>query len=162
MRHDTLSSTQDEARKTFNDFSEGTIILAKQQTKGRGKPGNVWFSPLGGLYFSIILKPKKDINDLLYITKAVAQVIVSVISFYGVSAKIKMPNDVLIDNKKIAGILIEKIKEVLIIGIGINLNIKEFPKELNATSLNLLLNQAVDCDEFLDKFLKVFTTIQDV
>ncbi|KAF0133710.1 MAG: BirA family transcriptional regulator biotin operon repressor / biotin-acetyl-CoA-carboxylase ligase [Candidatus Saganbacteria bacterium] len=110
------------------------MVVAKKQSKGRGKPGSVWYSPEGGLYFSVIMKIK-DL-DMPQITVLTAQSIANVIKReYGIQPEIKKPNDILVDNKKVCGILAEKTKKSLIIGVGINLNIKDFPEGLNAASL---------------------------
>lgn len=132
------------------------MILAEEQTKGRGKPGSSWFSPVGGLYFSIILKPNKEISDLLFITKMTADVIVDLLEKYHLQAEIKLPNDVLVNGKKICGILTEKISKALLIGIGINLNISGFPTGLNATSTLLQTGKKTDLNWFLSEFLDKF------
>src|SRR3989339_902482 len=154
LKFDILSSTQDHARSIASQAAEGTVIVAKQQTQGRGKPGSRWVSPDGGLYFSLILKPQKDISDLLLITRLTAQVVIALLSSYGIDAQMKLPNDVLVDNKKICGILTEKTKEALIIGVGINVNIIEFLKDLSGTSMKLILNKNIDLDEVLSGFLE--------
>jgi len=157
LRFDELDSTQDEAKRQLPKLHEWDIVVAKTQTKGRGKPGSVWHSPVGGLYFSLIVKPTKDINDLLFITKTTADVVVSILSDYKIDAKIKLPNDVMVENKKICGILIEKSKDSLIIGVGLNVNNKDFPNDLSATSLNLLIGRQFVLDEILSKFLSAFS-----
>lgn len=153
---DQLDSTQDEARRSAPTLQEGTVIVSETQTNGRGKPGSEWFSPDGGLYFSIILKPSMDINDLLFITKISADVVVSLLRQYRIKADIKPPNDVLVSGKKICGILVEKSKGSLIIGVGINLNISEFPSNLNATSFLLETGKTIELSEFLNHFLEIF------
>ncbi|OGC24961.1 biotin--[acetyl-CoA-carboxylase] ligase [candidate division WOR-1 bacterium RIFOXYC2_FULL_37_10] len=156
LKFDTIDSTQDEAKRIASFVETGTVIFAKRQRKGRGKPGNLWFSPDGGLYFSLILKSDKDVNDLLFVTKSTAKVVVLVLLEYGLSAEIKLPNDVLVSGRKICGILAEKTKEALIIGVGVNLNTIDFPVGLNATSIKLLAKDKIDPDEFLGRFLKIF------
>jgi BirA family transcriptional regulator, biotin operon repressor / biotin---[acetyl-CoA-carboxylase] ligase len=130
------------------------VVWARRQTKGRGKPGSAWFSPEGGLYFSVILKPRKNPNELATITLAAARAVVSVIKKEaGIEAEIKLPNDVLIGGQKICGILTEKTGDSLIIGIGFNLNTEGFPKELNAISLFLSTGRRFEPEPILQALL---------
>jgi BirA family biotin operon repressor/biotin-[acetyl-CoA-carboxylase] ligase len=135
-----------------NQVPEWTIVLAESQTKGRGKPGFSWHSPPGGLYFSVILKPRKNPQDLTPITHITAVAVVGAIDNF--NPQIKLPNDILIGKKKVCGILTERSGENLIIGIGLNVNTAEFPPELKATSL-MIENQgkALDLKELLQKIL---------
>src|SRR3989339_1403747 len=114
LRFNNLDSTSDEARRLIDGGKavEGLVIIADQQTKGRGKPGSNWFSaPCLGLYLSVVLKPYKNPNDLSPLTLLVAQVVVRAIKEYtGLSATIKLPNDVLLNGKKVCGILLERLK----------------------------------------------------
>lgn len=112
---------------------EWTVVVAESQSRGRGKPGTSWYSPPGGLYFSVILKPRKNPPDLSPITRLAAEAVVKALS--GLNPQIKPPNDILIDGKKACGILTEKIGESLIIGIGLNVDMKEFPAGLDANSI---------------------------
>ena len=149
-RHKTLASTQDEARQIAPHSPEWTVVAAEEQSGGRGKFGSLWFSPPGGLYFSVILKPRKNPDDLAPITLLVAKTIASVLP---VKAEIKLPNDLLVNGKKICGILTEKTGEALIIGIGLNVNIDSFPSGLNATSLKLETSRNWDLDTLLQAIL---------
>jgi len=149
-KYKTLISTQDEARKLAPNSPEWTVVAAEEQSGGRGKPGSSWFSPLGGLYFSVILKPRKNPDDLSPITLLVAKAVASVLP---VKAEIKLPNDLLVNGKKICGILTEKTGEALIIGIGLNVNIDSFPSGLNATSLKLETSRNWDLDTLLQAIL---------
>lgn len=132
------------------EASEWTVITAKKQTKGRGKPGSLWFSPPGGLYFSIILKPRKNPEELAPFTLMTAEAIVSVVKREcNLAPDIKLPNDILINSKKVCGILTEKAGDSLIVGVGLNLNINDIPEELNATSLLLECKKNFDLKHFL-------------
>ena len=127
---DSLGSTMDMALQLgMNGASEGTVILAETQSKGRGRLGRTWFSPKRkGLYLSLILRP-----DILP-TQASILTLLSAVSICealkqtaGLDPQIKWPNDVLINNKKLGGILTQIIAETdkinfVIIGIGINVN----------------------------------------
>lgn len=154
-----LDSTSDEARRLINEGAlEGTVIVAGTQTKGRGKPGSDWFSPPDhGVYLSVILKPFKNLNDLSSITIIGAEAVIKTIKkVANLSADIKLPNDVLINGKKIAGILTERDPSGnLIIGIGVNINNPpdSFPPDLIATSLKIETGKERDIKGFIDLLL---------
>lgn len=156
IRIESTISTSDEAKGQAAVLPEGTVIIAEEQTGGRGKPGSSWFSPRGtGLYFSVILKPYKNSGELPRFTKFAAEAVVRAVkNLFGLEAEIKEPNDVLISLKKVCGILTEKTKDALIIGIGINVNTKEFPKGLAATSLALESGKKADKEKVFQEVLK--------
>lgn len=139
---------------------EGTVILAEYQTAGRGQKGNVWTSEKGAnLTFSILLKPGfLTVNHQFQLNKAVSLGITDVLSsILGNSVKIKWPNDIYFNDKKIGGILIENtikgnfLKES-IVGIGLNVNQKEFGlNDDRATSLSKILHQNYDLDKLLSQ-----------
>jgi len=136
------------------------VVVAESQTKGKGKPGRSWFSPKGsGLYLSAIVKPFKNPSDLSPITFYCAQAVVETFkSAAGISAAIKLPNDVLINGKKVCGILLEGVASGhLIIGIGLNVNTsrESFPDELkaNATSLKIETGQDFEIPALVDALL---------
>lgn len=141
--YDTIDSTNIKARQfTLQKNAHGTIIIAKQQTGGRGRLGRNFFSPVEGLYLSIIIKPHTSIEKSLLITSAAAVAVAETIEeIAGFDARIKWINDVYIDNKKVCGILTEGITdletgqiEYLIAGIGINTTLRDFPPELRETA----------------------------
>lgn len=147
--YDTLPSTNDKARELAeNGAANGTVVIAAQQTKGRGRMGRSFYSPpAAGLYMSIVLRPALSPEYALSITAAAAVSVHRAICalFEGMSEiKIKWVNDLLLGNKKICGILAEsgpltyaedgsaRFSHV-VVGIGINLSEHEFlPKELSA------------------------------
>ncbi|OGS20616.1 MAG: biotin--[acetyl-CoA-carboxylase] ligase [Elusimicrobia bacterium RIFOXYA2_FULL_40_6] len=109
-------------------YPEWTVVVAKTQTRGRGQFGRKWISPKGGLYFSVILKPKFATNDVSKLTLIGTMSIAKVLNnLFGLPAKVKWPNDILIKNRKISGVLIEseiKSNKLIwaVIGAGINVN----------------------------------------
>lgn len=118
-----LGSTNDYAATQSLSFNSSSkmIYSAKMQTKGRGRRGRSWVSPLGNLYFSQLFFSRRTPVELVYIT---ALSIVDAIRFFSsdLPLQIKWPNDILIDGQKVGGILIEKMQnEAYVIGIGINL-----------------------------------------
>lgn len=129
---DELSSTNDKASELARGGAEeGTVIIAESQTKGRGRLDRSWHSPAGGnIYTSVILRPKMAPQAASTITLAAAIALAEAIEdTTGTRPSVKWPNDILINNKKVAGILTEMSSESdqvnhIIIGIGINVNIE--------------------------------------
>jgi len=158
---DEVSSTNSKARElALKGEDEGTIVVAKKQNKGRGRFDRVWFSPEGGLYLSVILRPNIPPDKTTLFPLIAALAVSKTINYFGLSSKIKWPNDVRINNRKVAGILLESETDenqlkFLVLGIGVNLNIdiEQFPKELKeiSTSLSQELNKNVNYQDFLDK-----------
>ena len=137
-----------------NRATEGTVVLADRQLQGRGRNSHGWFSPGGvNLYFTMILYP--DTDRLHYLPFLVALSIARTLEQFGVSCDLKWPNDVLVQGKKISGILIQTSMEenrlqFALVGVGINLNIKAFPSDLEpiATSVLQVTGKDVDREEF--------------
>ena len=158
-----LDSTNSYLQKlALEGAAEGLVITTDFQTAGRGKPGRTWVSPKGkNLLFSILLRPKVAANKALIVTQITCQTVISVLKKYGIDAVPKRPNDVLVDGKKICGVLTEastkenKIESV-IVGIGLNVNAEQ--KELipEATSMKILKNQEFSREEILNDFLAQF------
>ncbi len=127
------------------DAAEGTVLLAEEQTAGRGRGSNAWQSPRStGIYCSVILRPPLPPSDALVISLAAGLATQAAIRQVDsrVNPDLKWPNDVLIEGKKVCGILTEMNAEAtrvryVVVGVGINVNQASFPKELSATSLRL-------------------------
>lgn len=161
-----LDSTNTYAKAHLGELHHGTVIVADVQTAGRGQRSHHWRSDIAGnIYASIILKPTESVPDELpVITQVLAAAIISVLRIYGVQSTLKWPNDVMVGGKKIAGILAEAVTQGsqikgVVLGFGVNL---AMPQEVvdaidqPATSLNLLINEFVDRDEFLQKVVDQF------
>lgn len=143
---------------------EGTVVVVREQNRGRGRLGRVWLSPLGGLWFSIILRPEVDLMEAPKVTLLAAVAVAKALcELYNLNASIKWPNDILIGGKKVAGILTEASAEgrklaFIILGIGINANVDvaSFPDNLlmPATSLTAELAREVDLPLLLQACLK--------
>jgi BirA family biotin operon repressor/biotin-[acetyl-CoA-carboxylase] ligase len=124
---------------------EGSVFLAEEQTAGRGRGANTWQSPRStGIYCSAVVRPTLAPSDVLVLSLAAGLAVRSAIQQIDsrLNADLKWPNDVLIDGKKVCGILTEMNAEAtrvrhIVVGIGINVNQASFPKELQATSLRL-------------------------
>jgi BirA family biotin operon repressor/biotin-[acetyl-CoA-carboxylase] ligase len=140
-----LDSTNNYAAKLLQagELSHGTVIMSGEQTEGRGQRGAVWAAePYKNLIFTCFLEyDNLSVSSQQAITHFVSLALIDLLSFFGISASIKWPNDILVGNKKIAGVLIENQLENTaikssIIGIGLNMNQTEFGG-FNATSLKL-------------------------
>ncbi len=143
IHFDTIDSTNEYAKQIANSEIEGTVIISENQTKGRGRWGRKWHSKLDeGVYMSIILKPDILLEKTPFLTLIAGASIVNALNNLGVEALIKWPNDIILNYKKISGILtelsadIEKI-DYVIVGIGINVKNMNFSDEISdiATSL---------------------------
>ena len=144
LRFDSLSSTNTEAaRQALHGSEEGLCIVAKEQTAGRGRLQRAWVSLTGaGLYFSIVLRPVVDAPrwSLLPLMAALA-VHDALREACELETDIKWPNDILVGERKLCGILAETIDtnigRAAIVGIGINLTSKAFPVELRETATSV-------------------------
>lgn len=155
---DVLESTNDEARKDIlsGKGASGNIYIAEYQTKGRGRGGNQWVCQKGeGLLFSLIVDP--DVEPALWYRMSLAAgvAIVEVLQVLGLEAMLKWPNDIYIGDKKLGGILIEKVNDLLIVGVGLNVNVREFPPEVaeRAVSLSYVLGKNVNREILLSKIV---------
>lgn len=154
----TTTSTMDVAKQILkeNPNAENVLVVADKQLQGRGRLQRSWFSPEGGLWFSLILRPKVTPDKIFFLNYVFSLSVVNTLRKYLIDAKTKWPNDVVIDSKKICGILIETDAEIdkvnwCIVGVGVNVNIKKefFVKnKLQATSVYAQLNKEVDLTEF--------------
>ncbi len=156
-----LDSTNIYIKENIKVLEDGDIVLAKKQAKGKGRFGNKWQSPVGNLYFSFLLKAEFDRSNLFKLHMRTSVAIINLLKKYKIESKIKYPNDILVNKKKIAGILIEtlgydKITE-LIIGIGININQIKFNELQNkATSIKLINKMNLDPIEVLNDFISAY------
>jgi BirA family biotin operon repressor/biotin-[acetyl-CoA-carboxylase] ligase len=130
QHHETIGSTSDEARRlAASGAPHGTVVHADEQAAGRGRFGRTWFSPPGNLYLSVLLRldlPAGRDSDLSFVSALAVADTVDALLPKQIRSALKWPNDVLVDDGKIAGILIETIDGAQIIGIG--LNVLEAPR----------------------------------
>lgn len=144
IHFNTLESTNDYLKQVGNDVVEGTVVISEEQTKGKGRLGRIWESKVGdGIWMSIILKPDIMPYKAPFITLIAGASVVKALNNLGVNAQIKWPNDIIINNKKICGILTELSAEIerinyVVLGIGMNVKNEDFDSELKnkATSLH--------------------------
>lgn len=148
------------------DALHKTVILAREQTAGRGRRGRQWNSPAGeNLYFSQILQPELSAEAVSALTLVMGLAAAeSVRELTGADALIKWPNDIVIGGKKVCGILAEMVLDgakldAVIIGVGVNVGIQEFPAELaqTATSLEQACRKNISPSELLAAILEQFS-----
>jgi BirA family transcriptional regulator, biotin operon repressor / biotin---[acetyl-CoA-carboxylase] ligase len=141
----------------------GLVVFAEQQTAGRGQRGNRWESAAGkGLWFSILLRPEIDLASSPRLTAWAAEAISGAIQAeFSLTPTIKLPNDVQINGRKVAGVLVEmraqeKAAYLAVAGIGVNVNQSDFPEELQdkAISLAMALGRQVDRQKFAIALLR--------
>ena len=147
-------------------INEGTLIIAERQSAGKGRLGREWFSPAGGTWLSIILYPQLSPSYISRITLMTAVALVKAIKICTqIKSQIKWPNDILVNEKKVCGILTEMSAELdiinwVVVGIGVNVNIKqqEFPKDIRerTTSLKEVLGKKVLRIKLAQVFLQEF------
>jgi BirA family transcriptional regulator, biotin operon repressor / biotin---[acetyl-CoA-carboxylase] ligase len=158
-------STNDAVLEMAGDSNEGLVLFAEQQTAGRGQRGNRWESPARkGLWFSILLRPRIDINQSAHLTAWAAEAVSdSIQEEFLLETSIKLPNDIQINGRKLAGVLVEmraqeKRPHLAIVGIGINVNQsqQDFPEKLRdrAISLAVALSRQVDRQKFATILLR--------
>ena len=161
--HETTSTNDAILERTSTP--EGLVIFAERQTAGRGQRGNVWESAAGkGLWFSFLLRPKIDIEASPQLAEWAARTVAGTISKeFALPATVKLPNDVIVAGKKIAGVLVDMRAQksephIAIVGVGINVNhqAEDFSTELRvrAISLAMTLDRQVDRHQFAVALLK--------
>jgi BirA family biotin operon repressor/biotin-[acetyl-CoA-carboxylase] ligase len=143
---------------------EGTVIIAETQTRGKGRLGREWASPRGGIWLSTILRPKLRAKDVPKLTLMTSLAVAKTISqLFDLKTEVKWPNDVLINAKKVCGILTEAntrggTTNFAVVGIGINANIDldSLPEQVrkNATSLKHELKKEINREQFLRSLLE--------
>ena len=167
---DTVDSTNDYAGRILSSIGHFTVIRARNQTSGRGQRGNIWKSNAGeNLLFSVVLKYGGDDSDLcipassqMAISCMTAMSVVNVLESLNIRAKIKWPNDVYIDDRKVCGILIENsingsFLASSIIGVGINVNQIDFDDDIpNPISIAQCCGSYQNIEDILLVFLNEF------
>ncbi|HZA50552.1 MAG TPA: biotin--[acetyl-CoA-carboxylase] ligase [Myxococcaceae bacterium] len=144
---ESLPSTNESAHRLAQEgASHGEVVIAEQQTAGRGRRGRSWISPAGvNLYFSVVLRPELSPQRAPELTLAAAVAVAETLREAGAPAAIKWPNDLLVEGRKIAGILAEMAAEgdnlsFVVMGVGVNLNGRDadFPPELASVATSLM------------------------
>lgn len=168
---ETIDSTNKWAKEHISELEDKTVVYTYNQTAGRGRLDRKW-NNIGSdnIYASIVLKPSNKMKDVYSnLTQYLCLVLAETFEEYGVAPKIKWPNDIQINSRKISGILAEGVNdgeklEGIVLGVGINLNTsKEILDLINqpATSLNIETGKKIDKEEFLQKVLNKFCLLYD-
>lgn len=150
--YETIPSTNAEAKTMVLNGKREGVLLAKKQTAGRGRLGRSFFSE-NGIFMSMIIAPEKISFDPGFLTSAVAVAVCRAITEQGFSVGIKWVNDLLLDGKKICGILAEAVSLgnqtlAYVVGIGINVGQSDFPSELHDIAGSLPLSEYEKNDLF--------------
>jgi BirA family biotin operon repressor/biotin-[acetyl-CoA-carboxylase] ligase len=144
-------------------FPEGTLVIALEQTSGKGRMNRKWISPKGGLWFSLLLRPSILSKDIYKLSLLFGVAITISLEHYGIKASLKWPNDIIINNRKLCGILLEGDIELdkvnfVTVGIGINVNFPSniLPNDLRSSSISIydILGRNIDRAELLCKILE--------
>lgn len=162
---ETASTNNSVLERSSPSTPEGFVVFAERQTAGRGQRNAFWESAPGkGLWFSILLRPKIEIRDSPRLAEWAARTVAETISKeLTLPASLKLPNDVIVAGKKIAGVLVEmraqsNTPHIAIVGIGLNVNHQpeDFSEELRprAISLAMALNREIDRHQFATALLK--------
>ena len=168
--YEKIDSTQDEIWRLIDDkkIVNGQLVASNIQTKGKGTHGRIWHTDeSNNIAFSFYVEMGKDLDSLDGLTYEIAQVIVELFKDkYDIVLDIKLPNDIMCNNKKLGGILTEakvighEVK-YLVIGIGINTNKMNFSNDIKdiATSIKKEFNVEIDSAEFISEFCNRFEKI---
>lgn len=169
--YETLDSTNICAKRLAEQGApNGTLILADRQTAGRGRLGRSWETDVGtSVAMTVIVRPKLPPTKASMLTLVMGMAVASALNaLFGLNCKIKWPNDVVVNGRKICGILTEMSAEInrinyLVIGSGINANMEDFPHELKdrAVSLRMLLGKRVNRAEIICACMKWLETYYD-
>ena len=162
-----LDSTNNFVKMNASNLDNGAIIVAEMQTKGRGQRDNTWISKKGNLYFSIILKEGVQRDNVFKHIVQSSLAIIETLNHFKIDAMIKYPNDCLVDNKKISGVLIESLGskkiDYIVIGIGLNVNQVIFDELSNkATSMKLKLERDIEVRNVLQILIKKYNEILEI
>ncbi len=172
----TINSTNTKAKElAAGGAPEGTLVVAEQQVQGRGRKGRTWFSPpQGGIYISLIAKPNISPGEAPKITMLTGVAVAEALQkLTPCNINIKWPNDILVNSKKIAGILTEMSTEMdaieyIVVGLGMNITTARFPDDIKDKATSILLEtgkylpRVIFIREYLkwyEKYYEIFTTI---
>jgi BirA family biotin operon repressor/biotin-[acetyl-CoA-carboxylase] ligase len=152
--HYTIGSTNERARELAEQGRpEGTLVVSEEQRTGKGRIGRAWVSPKDGIWMSLVLRPELRPSETTVLTLAAGVAVAETLSKEGFEPTLKWPNDVLIDGKKVTGLLSELSGEMervhyIIIGFGLNANFElaKLPKEIRSRTTTLLEERGVPVD----------------
>lgn len=177
--YEEIDSTNNEAKKKAEDgATHGTLVITECQNGGRGRRGKKWISPSGsGIWMSFVLRPEIHPNSASIITLVAALSVVSALkNINGLECNIKWPNDIVVNGKKVCGILTEMSSELdavnyVIIGIGINVNTTDFDESIKDVASSILLQTGLtikrsqvvaDFAKCFERYYNIFMQTQDM
>lgn len=157
---ESCGSTNDEAARLARAGAKhGTVVIAERQTSGRGRDGRLWESPPGGLYVSAVLRPSLPLVAVPPMTLAIGIALAEAVKTTGARGTLKWPNDLLVDGRKLAGVLVEAQSqgnrlESVVVGIGVNLT-GELPESLGERAITLAeaAGTVIDREQFIEALL---------
>lgn len=158
LRVDRVGSTNDLLRDLAESGApEGMVVVAREQSAGRGRRGRAWLSPPGGLWLSLLLRPPDPSDGRITLAAAVGAA-EGIRKVCGAAVRVKWPNDLILEGGKVGGILVESVPPIVIVGVGINANVDlaALPAPIGAvaTSLSAALGRAVDLEDLLAAVLE--------
>lgn len=165
------STNLEAARLAMDGAAEGTLVVSKVQTAGRGRRGRQWDSPEGeAIYMSLVLRPQTTADKISGITLVMALSVAQALERIGVKgSRIKWPNDIVLEGKKLCGILTELHMESgsisdVIVGVGVNVNQESFSPEITdiATSIFAVTGQKIEKEILIDAVMKAFERNYDI
>jgi BirA family biotin operon repressor/biotin-[acetyl-CoA-carboxylase] ligase len=164
--HDTVGSTNDRARELAAAGREDVVVLADEQTGGRGRLDRAWSAPAGGVWLSVLCRPAVPPGEAPVFTLAAAVATTRACREAGADASIKWPNDVLVGGEKVAGVLTEMEGEAdrvswLVVGVGVNANVDpgRLATDRPATSLRAAVGD-VDRRAFVQRLVEEFHALR--
>lgn len=157
IRFQKVSSTQDKAKKYIHE-QDPLAVTSLSQSSGRGRQGRTWYSPRGGLYVSLLVFPSTKLTSIPLLASLS---IIRTLEGLGFSnLLVHWPNDVLLNTRKVCGIVCERYRDAVICGIGLNVNIERFGQRLkNATSLKLQSGKDFSIEEILQSLISRFNDL---
>lgn len=158
---ETIDSTNNYIKRERDHLEDGFLVVSKTQTQGRGRHGNIWDSALKNLYFSFLIKKECVREELFSVLIHASLTVSNVLAKLGMSSTIKYPNDILVNGKKISGILMESIGyqkiDSIIVGVGINLEgVSDDSLKDKATSINEWCEKNVTPNDVLNLFIQEY------
>lgn len=156
----SIGSTNDRARELAREGESDVAVVAGEQTAGRGRRGRDWRGPEGGIYCSLLLAPDLEPADYPLLTLAAAVATARAVRQAGVAATIKWPNDVLVGDRKLAGILTERVGDRVVVGVGVNALADRGDLPDGGTSLRAE-GGTVDRAAFVAVLLEAFDDLRD-
>ncbi len=167
IRFDSVGSTNNYIKSNSSLLEEGTVVVSKIQTSGRGRSNHSWMSDEGNLYFSFLINGYISRSKIFELLAKVSNTVIRLLRDFNIKSEIKYPNDILIEDKKICGILIESYGaleiDYVVVGVGINVNQLDF-RDLNdkATSMKKILGINTEVEQVLEKFIEHYNVLENI